>query len=138
MRALLVDEPLTIFHNDQGRDRVAKRIDWQYCYHWAMENRDLYTRKAFGFFLIIFCVNPAAQQGASWAELRSLLGDCKRYGQITVKLLWLYLLYTLVYPVVSGLLSFERRKALLYNVTNFRRWRWPVHKTAMSVSPKKS
>jgi glycosyltransferase involved in cell wall biosynthesis len=123
MRVLLVNEPLTIFHNDQARERVAKRVDWQYCYQWAMANRDLFTRKAFGFFLVIYCVNPAARQGASWAELRSLLADCRRYGMITLKLLWLYSLYTLAYPIVGRLFSFERRKALLYKVTNFARVR---------------
>ena len=138
MRALLVDEPLTIFHNDHARERVTKSLDWKYFYHWAMENRELFTRKAFGFFLVVFCVNPAAQQGASWAELRSLLGTCRRHGKITPKLLWLFSLYTLVYPAVGRLLSLERRKALLYKVTNFARVRRPLYTTAVSVSPKKS
>ena len=136
MQVLFVDEPLTIFHNDQARERVTKRVDWQYCYRWAMDNRDLLTRKAFGFFLVIYCVNPAARQGASWAEMRSLLGDCRRYGKITLKLLWLYSLYTFAYPTVSKQLSFERRKAWLYKVTNFARRRWP--KTTVSVPAKKS
>jgi glycosyltransferase involved in cell wall biosynthesis len=130
MSVLLVGEPLTIFHNDQARDRVAKKLDWKYCYRWAMENRDLFTRKAFGFFLVVFCVNPAAQQGTSWSELRSVLGACRRQGELTPKLLWLYLLYTLVYPGVGRLLSPERRKALLYKVTNFARVRWPLYKSA--------
>ena len=82
------------------------------------------TRKAFGFFLVIYCVNPAAQQGASRSELRSLLSDCRRYGKISLKLLWLYALYTLVYPTVAKLLSSERRKALLYKATNLMRGRW--------------
>jgi hypothetical protein len=138
MRVLLVSEPLTIFHNDQARERVAKRVDWQYCYQWAMSNRELFTRKAFGFFLIIYCVNPAARQGASWAQLRSLLGDCRRHGKITLKLLWLYSLYTSIYPTVSRLLSFERRKSWLYKLTSFARVRSSLHRTVVSDSPKKS
>lgn len=121
MRAIFVNEPLTVFHNDQARDRVTKQIDWKYSYRWAMENRHLFTKKALGFFLIIYCVNPAAQQGASWSESLSLLRDCRNYGIITPKLLWLYFLYTLVYPIVGKVISAERRKALLYSVTNFAR-----------------
>ena len=121
MRALFVDEPLAIFHNDYARDRVATWIDWQYSYRWAMQNRHLFTRKAFGFFLVIYCVNPAAQQGAGWSELRSLLRDCRRYGRTTLKLFWLYALYTLIYPIVRKILPAERRKTWLYKVIHFAR-----------------
>jgi glycosyltransferase involved in cell wall biosynthesis len=123
MCALFVDEPLTIFHNDLARERVAKRIDWRYSYRWAMDNRDLFTKKALSFFLVIYCVNPAAQQGASWSELSSLWRDCRRYGQVTPKLLVLYFLYTLVYPTVSRLLSAEHKKILLYKLTSLSRVR---------------
>jgi glycosyltransferase involved in cell wall biosynthesis len=121
MRALFVDEPLAIFHNDYARDRLATWIDWQYSYRWAMQNRHLFTRKAFGFFLVIYCVNPAAQQGAGWSELRSLLRDCRRYGRTTLKLFWLYALYTLIYPIVRKILPAERRKTWLYKVIHFAR-----------------
>ena len=120
MCALFVDEPLTIFHNDHGRDRVAQGIDWHYSYRWAMKNRHLFTRKALGFFLVIHCVNPAAQQGASWAECSYLFKECRRHGKLTPKLLLLYALYTLIYPTISRVLSIEQRRFLLYKVTAFR------------------
>jgi glycosyltransferase involved in cell wall biosynthesis len=138
MRVRFVDEPLTVFHNDVARARVAKRIDWKFCYEWAMSNRALFTSKAFAYFLVVYCVNPAAQQGASRSELRSLLSDCRRYGKISPKLLWLYSLYTLVYPTVARLLSSERRKALLYKVTNLARGRWLVPDATVPIAPKKS
>ena len=138
MRARFVTEPLTVFHNDIARARVAKRIDWKFSYDWAMSNRSFFTKKAFGFFLVVYCVNPAAQQGASRSELRSLMADCRRYGKISAKLLWLYSLYTLVYPAVAKLLSAERRKALLYKVTNLARGPWLVPDESVRIAPKKS
>jgi glycosyltransferase involved in cell wall biosynthesis len=138
MRVSLVNEPLTIFHNDQARERVAKKVDWQYCYQWAMKNRCLFTKKGLAFFLVIYCVNPAARQGATRSQLWALLRDCRQFGKINLKLLWLYFLYTMVYPTASRLLSFERRKSWLYRLTNFARMRWLVPRPPVSVSPKKS
>jgi glycosyltransferase involved in cell wall biosynthesis len=138
MKVRFVDEPLTIFHNDLGRARVAKKIDWQFSRDWAVRNRDLFTKRAFAFFLVIYCVNPAAQDGASWSELRSLLGDCRRFGKITLKLLWLYFLYTLAYPVVAKCLSVERRKTLLYRVTSLASGRWLLPEVNPNASAKKS
>jgi glycosyltransferase involved in cell wall biosynthesis len=116
MRVLFVDEPLAIFHNDHSRERVTKRIDWQYSRQWAMDNRHLFTRKALGFFLVISCVNPAAQQRASWPELGCLLRDVRRYGEITPKLLGLCFLYVLVYPWIAKVVSPRRRATMLYQV----------------------
>jgi glycosyltransferase involved in cell wall biosynthesis len=116
MRVLFVDEPLTIFHNDHGRQRVTKRIDWQFSRQWAMDNRHLFTPKGFGFFLVIDCVNPAAQQRVSRPELQCLLEDIRRYGQITPKLLGLCFLYVLVYPWIGKVLSPRKRASMLYQV----------------------
>jgi glycosyltransferase involved in cell wall biosynthesis len=138
MKVRFVDEPLVIFHNDLGRARVAKKIDWQFSRDWAMRNRDLFTKRALAFFLVIYCVNPAAQDGASWSELRSLLADCRRFGKITPKLLWLYFLYTVAYPVVAKCLSVERRKTLLYKVTSFASGRWLLPQVSPDASAKKS
>jgi glycosyltransferase involved in cell wall biosynthesis len=121
MRVVFIAEPMTIFHNDQARQRVTKRIDWQYCREWAMANRHLFTPKAFGFFLLIFCVNPAAQQGAAWPELGGLIQEIRRYGKITPKLMGLCFLYVCVYPWVSKLLIPRRRASMLYQVRSFVR-----------------
>ena len=123
MCALFVDEPLTIFHNDHARDRVAKAVDWHYSHGWATKNRDLFTRKALGFFIVIHCVNPAAQQGAGWNELSYLFRECRRWGKINSKLVLLCALYTFIYPAVSRMLPTERRRSLLYKATNRARAR---------------
>jgi hypothetical protein len=127
---VFIDEPLTIFHNDYTRHRVTRRIDWQYSRQWAMDNRSLFTAKAFGFFLVIFCVNPAAQQGASWLELKSLLQEVWQYGKLTPKLLGLCILYVGVYPRVSKALSARKRVSMLYRVRSFIRLRPSAAKAA--------
>jgi glycosyltransferase involved in cell wall biosynthesis len=121
MRALFVEQPLTIFHNDHGRHRVTKRMDWQYSRQWAMDNRHLFTPIAFGFFLVIFCLNTAAQQGVSWGELQSVLKDVWRYGKITPKLMSLSFLYVMVYPWVGKVLTPRERASMLYHVRNLVR-----------------
>jgi glycosyltransferase involved in cell wall biosynthesis len=134
MRVVCVDEPLTIFHNESTRQRVTKRIDWQYCRQWAMANRLLFTQKAFGFFLVIYCLNPAAQQGVSWAEVKILLGQVWRYGKPSPKLLWLSFLYACIYPWIGKILSARSRGKLLYKLrTSFRRTPGSV-KNAVSVT----
>jgi glycosyltransferase involved in cell wall biosynthesis len=120
-RVLFLEEPLTIFHNDHARGRVAKRTDWQHSFQWAMGNRQLFTRKAFGFFLVVDCVNRAAQQGVAWPEMRSLLKEVPRYGKITPKLLGLCFLYVAVYPWIGKVLSPRKRATVLYQVRSLAR-----------------
>jgi glycosyltransferase involved in cell wall biosynthesis len=116
MRVVFVAEPLAIFHNDYSRQRVTKRIDWQYSRQWAILNRHLFTDKAFGFFLVVFCLNPAAQQAVPWPELRGMLQEVRNYGRMTPKLIMLCFLYVCVYPRVGKALSPRKRTRMLYQV----------------------
>ena len=121
MRAVFVAEPLVIFHNEQTRQRVTKRIDWQYCRQWAMESRHLFTQKAFGFFLVIYCINPAAQQGAAWREMMPVLEEVRRFGKLTAKLVGLCFLYVCVYPWVGKVVSRRKQMSMLYGVRSIVR-----------------
>ncbi|HEV2275804.1 MAG TPA: glycosyltransferase family 2 protein [Acidobacteriaceae bacterium] len=121
MRVVFVEEPLTIFHNDHARQRVTKRIDWQFSRDWALSNRGLFTPKALGFFLVIYCVNPAAQQGASWKEIQSLIKQIRAYGRITPKLILLGMLYLFLYPGIAKVLSPRKRASMLYHARNLVR-----------------
>jgi glycosyltransferase involved in cell wall biosynthesis len=127
MRVLFVDEPLTIFHNDHARGRVAKRTDWQHSVQWAMGNRHLFTRRAFGFFLVVDCINRAAQQGVPWTEIISLFKSVRRYGTITPKLMQLCFLYVFVYPWIAKLLTPRRRATMLYRLRGLVRRATGVH-----------
>ena len=126
MRLLLIEEPLSIFHNELSRQRVTKRIDWEYCRDWAMANRHLFTEMALGYFLVIYCVNPAAQQGAAWSAIRPLLLDVRRYGRYNAKLVGLCLLYVLVYPWVARALTRRQQSSLLYRVLSVVRRQPPA------------
>jgi glycosyltransferase involved in cell wall biosynthesis len=121
MSVLFLQEPLTIFHNDQGRQRVTKQIDWRYSFRWAMRNRPLFTPKALGFFIAIYCINPAAQQQAPWSGLRLMFKAIGRYSKTTPKLLGLCFLYVLVYPAVGKVLSPRKRATMLYQVRSLVR-----------------
>jgi glycosyltransferase involved in cell wall biosynthesis len=121
MRTVFVTEPLTIFHNEHARRRVTKRIDWQYSREWAIANRNLFTKKAFGFFLVIYCLNPAAQQGAAWPELRRLLRETRSLGKVTPKLLLLCFLYVCIYPRIGKALAPRKRASMLYQVRSLVR-----------------
>ena len=121
MRVLFLQEPLTIFHNDQGRQRVTKKIDWRYSFRWAMRNRPLFTPRALGFFIAIYCINPAAQQQAPWSGLRLMFKAIERYSKTTPKLLGLCFLYVLVYPTVGKVLSPRKRATMLYQMRSLVR-----------------
>jgi hypothetical protein len=116
IQTVFVEEPLTVFHNDSGRQRVTKRIDWSYSFRWALRNRHLFTCKALGFFIAIYCINPAAQQGTSWSRLRPMVRAMVRYGKTTPKLLGLCFLYVMVYPTVGRVISPRTRASMLYQL----------------------
>lgn len=121
MRVLFLEEPLTIFHNDQDRQRITKRIDWRYSFRWAMRNRPLFTPKALGFFIAIYCINPAAQQQAPWSGLRLMFKAIGRYSKATPKLFGLCFLYVLVYPALGKVLSPRKRATMLYQMRSLVR-----------------
>jgi len=117
----LVPEPLSIFYNEVKRSRITQTLDWQDTYAWAMRNREMFTPRAFSSFLAIMCLNHASRAGIQWKTLASLLGDCRRHGVLTPKILWLFLLNGLVYPKLRQFLSPERRKTMLYMASNWRK-----------------
>ena len=118
VKMALVREPLSIFYNEAKRKRITQALDWQDSYRWAMDNRELFTRKALASFLVIMCMNHAGKSGMQMRVFFSLLKDCRNYGTLTPKVLWLFLLYGLVYPNLRQFISPERRKALLYRASN--------------------
>ena len=110
----LVPATLSIFHNDSKRKRITQALDWKDTYHWAIENREIFTPRALATFLAIMCMNHAARTRGDWETMRVLLGDAKRYGSLSVKVVWLFFLYGMVYGRLRSLFSAERRKSLLY------------------------
>ena len=121
----LVPETLSIFYNERKRKRITQNHDWQDCRAWAVGNRELFTRKALSSYLAVMCMNLAAQDGIQWKTMFSLLGDCRRYGSLSPKILWLFALYGLIYPNLRKVMTpAVRKKAVYYGsiVSNFRRF----------------
>jgi glycosyltransferase involved in cell wall biosynthesis len=111
-----VPEPLAIFHNDVGRDRVTKNVNWKYSYDWAMRNRTIFSPKGLAFFIVVFCINPAARQDVELRVLLSMLRDCRRFGRLTPKLLWLFCLYTVTHKVLRKLIGPVRSDAAIFRI----------------------
>jgi glycosyltransferase involved in cell wall biosynthesis len=122
----LVEEPLTIFHNEKKRKRVTSGSEWQMCRDWAIDNRELFTRHALSTYLAILPMNLAAQEGVAWGAMRSLLGDCRRYGSLSPKILWLFTLYGILYPYLRRIMAPGiRKRAVYYGSRVNSLWRFP-------------
>ena len=121
VQTALVREPLSIFYNEVKRKRITQSFDWRDTYVWAIQSREYFTRRALATFFAIMCVNHASRSGIQWKTMASLLKDCRRYGKLTPKVLWLFMLNGIVYPRLRNFLSPERRKAMLYMASNWRK-----------------
>ncbi len=68
--------PLVIFHVEGSRPSVGRSQDWQFSLTWALERRELFTRKALAAFLATECAAQAqsASPREQWLLLRTLLG----------------------------------------------------------------
>jgi glycosyltransferase involved in cell wall biosynthesis len=121
----LVEEPLTIFYNERKRKRVTSGSEWQMCRDWAIDNRGLFTKPALSTYLAILPMNMAAQDRADWGAMRSLLGDCRKYGSLNLKTLWLFLLYGVLYPYLRKVMApGVRKKAVYYGSRVNSLWRF--------------
>jgi hypothetical protein len=83
-----------------------------------MKNRHRLTRKAFGFYIVVLCVNSAVQQHATSGEIVSLLKTLVRYGKLSARLVSLCFLYICVYPWIRRAVSPQKLTATLYYVTD--------------------
>lgn len=110
----LVREPLGIFHNEPKRKRITQDQDWQDCRSWAIDHREIFTPQALSSYLVIMCVNQAAQNGCDWKTITSLFKDCRTYGAMNLKILWLFALYGILYPRLRRLIAPGLRKKIVY------------------------
>ncbi|GGH12393.1 hypothetical protein GCM10011586_31640 [Silvibacterium dinghuense] len=110
----LVPEVLSIFYNERKRKRITGSMDWQDCRNWAVGNREIFTPKALSSYLAILPMNLAAQEGVPLRKRFSLVSDCRKYGALDAKILWLLLLNGMVYPYLRKIMSPDVRKRVLY------------------------
>lgn len=114
VHAALVEETLSIFHNEHGRARITSNGDWKGCRDWAIVNRQLFTGRALSSYLAIVPMNFAARKSFSWKTARSLLRDCRTYGAIGPKVLWHLWLFGFLYPRMRPVMGSAFRKKVLY------------------------
>jgi hypothetical protein len=77
--------PLAVFHVEGARTSVSRAPDWHFSVHWAAQQRDLFTPRAFSAFLATECAPQAALAGATWEERYALFSTVMRRGSPTLK-----------------------------------------------------
>jgi hypothetical protein len=100
----IIPSVLAIFHNEQHDGRISRHFDWRDSYAWCLSNRQLFTDKAFAYYLAAFCL-PAATRQKEGAGVRfSLMRECFEYGEVTPMVLWFFLRHAIAAPVLKRLL----------------------------------
>jgi hypothetical protein len=79
----ILPDTLTIFHDIASTERVSKKADWRFHYDWAIANRQQFSRKALGFFLLTTCVQEAVLQREALRSVLLLVRESFRIGSPT-------------------------------------------------------
>ncbi len=87
-----VAEPLSIYYNLKSGDRESETTPWKHPLNWAVQRPELFTRRAFPFFVARLCVN-ARRAGEPLSVLLHLLAQARKYGDITPRSLSYFLAY---------------------------------------------
>ncbi|MGA2456138.1 MAG: glycosyltransferase family 2 protein [Terriglobales bacterium] len=82
-------EALVVYYMDDQRESVSRKPDWAYLHNWAVENRALFTPRAFSFFLATQCVPRAAKQRQPMTVFFRLLRECMFDGEANATCLFL-------------------------------------------------
>jgi glycosyltransferase involved in cell wall biosynthesis len=72
----VLPEALVAYYMDEQRETVSRKSDWAYLHKWAVENRALFTPRAFSFFIATQCVSRAAKQREPIAVFCRLVREC--------------------------------------------------------------
>jgi glycosyltransferase involved in cell wall biosynthesis len=78
-----VDDVLTTWYTEERRQTISAGRNWKPSLHWALENRDLMTDRAFAAFVMTLVSNLAERDGdrkAFW----SLLSTAREHGSPTL------------------------------------------------------
>jgi glycosyltransferase involved in cell wall biosynthesis len=72
----VIDEPLVIYRTEDGRESLGRSQDWAFSMAWGEEMRELFSAKAYSWFLASECASRAVK---SRAGLRAYAGIVRRY-----------------------------------------------------------
>jgi glycosyltransferase involved in cell wall biosynthesis len=87
-----VDQPLSIYYNLNDGKRESEITPWEYPMRWAVDNHDLFTRRAFPFYVARISVN-ARRAGEPLGVLLFLIKQASLYGKLNAKALSYFLAY---------------------------------------------
>jgi glycosyltransferase involved in cell wall biosynthesis len=76
VKLIVVDEPLVIYHAEDGRESVGREQDWEFSLEWGESMREFFSAKAYSWFLASECVSRAVK---SRAGLRVYAGIVRRF-----------------------------------------------------------
>jgi len=92
-----VAEPLSIYYNLKDGTRESETTLWPHPLKWAVQNRILFTPRAFPFFVARLCVN-ARRSGEPLSVFFFLVGEAFKYGTPTPKSLAYFIAYWFLPP----------------------------------------
>jgi glycosyltransferase involved in cell wall biosynthesis len=90
-----IDEALSIYHNHKDGSRESELTPWKYSLEWAVDHRDLFTRRAFPFYVGRLGIN-ARRAGEPITVLFQLIRTARRYGSLNITSLGYFFAYWLL------------------------------------------
>jgi glycosyltransferase involved in cell wall biosynthesis len=87
-----VERPLSIYYNYKSGVRESETTPWEHPLQWAVANHELFTQRAFPFYVARIGVN-ARRAGESLPVLFRLLQTASLYGDLTPKAVAYFLAY---------------------------------------------
>jgi hypothetical protein len=121
----LLDEPLSIYHNEQTVGREGAVGDFDVFWGYAHQNRALFTPKAFSFYLATWCapeVKLASQPIFRWRQVYSAM----KTGDMTLR--------TLIFALVYAAFPVETRRRIRHLISSVLPGTQHTHKQASNSS----
>ena len=92
----VIEKPLVIYYIGESANAVSRKPDWEYLYRWAKANRNLFTNRAFSFFLATQCIPRAAKQREPFKVFLSIFKECTLHGAPTVNCVFACIIFWFV------------------------------------------
>jgi glycosyltransferase involved in cell wall biosynthesis len=87
-----VEQALSIYYNVSDGKRESEVTPWEYPMRWAVDNHDLFTRRAFPFYVARIGIN-ARRAGEPFGVLLFLMKQARLYGRLSAKAFAYFLAY---------------------------------------------
>jgi glycosyltransferase involved in cell wall biosynthesis len=104
-----VPQALSIYYNLKDGSRESETTPWAHPLKWATQNHSLFTRRAFPYFLARLCIN-ARRAGEPIYVFFFLLGQARRFGSVTPKVLVYFVAYWFFPPDTLKILRSSLRR----------------------------